>query len=141
MIDNKRASLVIHDDHIFSLRIRFRSLIIIRSWSTIFILGFGNLAALDFQSRCMAGKTPSTARWGCLIAAIVTLVIGIPFAYLGSMTRYELCTVNTSGHKIQFVSHRVAFPSPTTIVSFTVQIRNMLNSLRTRARKFWVSRW
>ena len=37
------------------------------NWATIFILGFGNLAALDFQARCMAAKTPSTAKWGCYI--------------------------------------------------------------------------
>lgn len=34
------------------------------NWATIFILGFGNLAALDFQARCMAAKTPSIATWG-----------------------------------------------------------------------------
>ena len=28
------------------------------NWATIFILGFGNLAALDFQARCMAARSP-----------------------------------------------------------------------------------
>ena len=32
------------------------------NWATIFVLGFGNLAALDFQARCMAAKTPLQAR-------------------------------------------------------------------------------
>ena len=27
------------------------------NWATIFVLGFGNLAALDFQARCMAAQT------------------------------------------------------------------------------------
>ena len=27
-----------------------------------FILGFGNLAALDFQARCMSAKTPTVER-------------------------------------------------------------------------------
>lgn len=56
-------------------------------WATIFVLGFGNLAALDFQARCMASKTPQTAKWGCLIAGCLTFLIGIPFAYIGAITR------------------------------------------------------
>jgi ABC-type sulfate transport system permease component len=60
-----------------------------RSWATIFILGFGNFAALDFQSRCMAAQTPRMARYACFIASAFTLLIGIPFSYLGAVTRYE----------------------------------------------------
>lgn len=58
------------------------------NWATIFVLGFGNLAALDFQARCMAAKTPSTARIGCIIAGCMTFFVGIPFAYMGAITRY-----------------------------------------------------
>lgn len=57
------------------------------NWATIFVLGFGNLAALDFQARCMAAKTPSIATWGCIIGGLFTFVVGIPFAYLGAITR------------------------------------------------------
>uniref|UniRef100_A0A7S3KY33 Uncharacterized protein n=1 Tax=Amphora coffeiformis TaxID=265554 RepID=A0A7S3KY33_9STRA len=57
------------------------------NWATIFILGFGNLAALDFQSRCMAAKSAKVARWGCFIGSLVTVFVGVPFAYLGSITR------------------------------------------------------
>ena len=57
------------------------------NWATIFILGFGNLGALDFQVRCMAAKTPNTARYGCFIGGCFTFFIGIPFAYLGAITR------------------------------------------------------
>lgn len=57
------------------------------NWATIFILGFGNLAALDFQARCMAAKTPGIATWGCIIAGCLTFFVGIPFAYLGAITR------------------------------------------------------
>jgi hypothetical protein len=56
-------------------------------WATIFILAFGNLGALDFQARCMASKTPKVARIGCIIGGIFTFFIGIPFAYLGAITR------------------------------------------------------
>lgn len=57
------------------------------NWATILILGFGNLGALDFQVRCMAAKTPNTARIGCLIGGLFTFFIGIPFSYLGAITR------------------------------------------------------
>lgn len=60
---------------------------IVWNWATIFILGFGNLAALDFQARCMASKTPKIATIGCLVAGCVTFFVGIPFAYLGAITR------------------------------------------------------
>ena len=60
---------------------------ILWDWSTIIILGFGNLAALDFQARCMASKTPKIATMGCLIAGCFTFFIGIPFSYLGAITR------------------------------------------------------
>ena len=54
---------------------------------SIFILGIGNLGALDFQARCMASKTPTTARLGCIIGGLFTFFIGIPFAYAGAITR------------------------------------------------------
>ena len=57
------------------------------NWATIFILGFGNLAALDFQARCMAAKSPQVATYGCLIGGCFTFFIGVPFSYLGSITR------------------------------------------------------
>jgi Na+/proline symporter len=60
---------------------------ILWNWATIFILGFGNLAALDFQARCMASKTPKVAKLGCLIAACVTLMVGVPMSFLGSIIR------------------------------------------------------
>lgn len=56
--------------------------------ATIFILGIGNLAALDFQVRCMAANSPFAARWGCVIGGCLTFFIGIPFSYLGAITRY-----------------------------------------------------
>ena len=40
------------------------------NWATIFILAFGIIAALDFQARCMAAKTPKIeiATLGCMTA-------------------------------------------------------------------------
>jgi len=60
---------------------------IVFNWATIFVLGFGNLAALDFQARCMASKTPQVATMGSLFAGVLTFMVGIPFSYLGSLTR------------------------------------------------------
>jgi Na+/proline symporter len=57
------------------------------NWATIFVLGFGNLAALDFQARCMASKSGKVATMGCFIAGVLTFVIGIPFSYMGAITR------------------------------------------------------
>ena len=61
---------------------------ILFNWATIFVLGFGNLAALDFQARCLAAKTPKTAQIGCIVAGLLTFLVGIPFAYTGAATRY-----------------------------------------------------
>lgn len=58
------------------------------NWATIFILGFGNLSALDFQARCMASKTELVATLGCLFAGVITFITGIPFSYLGAVTRF-----------------------------------------------------
>jgi Na+/proline symporter len=57
------------------------------NWCTIFILGFGNMAALDFQARCMAAKGPRIARIACILAGCFTVFIGVPFAYMGAITR------------------------------------------------------
>jgi len=60
---------------------------IVFNWATIFVLGFGNLAALDFQARCMASKTATIATVGCIIAGLLTFAVGVPFSYLGAITR------------------------------------------------------
>jgi hypothetical protein len=57
------------------------------NWATIFILGFGNLAALDFQARCMAAKSSKVARLGCILAGCITLLVGVPVSFLGSIMR------------------------------------------------------
>jgi hypothetical protein len=57
------------------------------NWATIVILGFGIVAALDFQARCMATKTARAAKLGCLIGAAIVLFVALPFSFLGSITR------------------------------------------------------
>lgn len=60
---------------------------IVFNWATIFVLGFGNLMALDFQARVMAAKTPTTATIGNILAGLITWAIGIPFAYVSGVAR------------------------------------------------------
>jgi len=73
------------------------------NWCTIIILGIGNstylvdltngsntvvaVGALDFQVRCMAAKTPRVATLGCIIGGCLTFLFGVPFSYLGAITR------------------------------------------------------
>ena len=45
---------------------------IVMNWSTIFVLGLGNLMALDFQARCMAAKDEKTATFGNILAGAIT---------------------------------------------------------------------
>jgi hypothetical protein len=57
------------------------------NWATIFILGFGNLAALDFQARCMAANSPRAATYGCIVGGCFTIFLGVPFAFMGAIVR------------------------------------------------------
>ena len=61
---------------------------ILFNWATVFILAFGNLAALDFQARCMAAKTARIAQIGCLMAGMLGIMVATPFALMGGVARY-----------------------------------------------------
>ena len=105
------------------------------NWCTIFILGFGNLAALDFQARCMAAKDPFTARWGCIIGGIVTFVIGMPYASLGSILRYVKALVN----RITLLSYAVISLTSSSfdVESITDLTRFTRSSSLTLATPYW----
>jgi Na+/proline symporter len=70
---------------------------IIYNWATILILAFGNLGALDFQSRAMAANSSRNARLACFLAGTITLVVGLPFASLGSIVRLYYGPDSTRG--------------------------------------------
>jgi hypothetical protein len=64
---------------------------IVWNWATIFVLGFGCLGALDFQSRCLAGKR--NKKHGCQAshfrpskASILTVLLIAPFVLIPQMT-------------------------------------------------------
>jgi Na+/pantothenate symporter len=111
------------------------------NWATIFILGFGNLAALDFQARCMAAKTPSIATWGCILGGLITFVIGIPFAYMGAISRcvfrriqmlqIPLCLLENIGSHYTIMFRFLAILEFTTVL-----IPSMRNSLLIRVTRF-----
>ena len=73
------------------------------NWATIFVLGFGNLAALDFQARCMAAQTPKIATYGCILGGLFTFVVGIPFAYTGAISRCVFFSLSEDGESFACV--------------------------------------
>lgn len=52
------------------------------NWATIIALGFGNILAIDFASRIFSAKSPKAARKGCYLGGFLTLIFGLPFAFL-----------------------------------------------------------
>ncbi|KAG2422590.1 hypothetical protein HXX76_015918 [Chlamydomonas incerta] len=60
---------------------------VLYNWVSIFVLGFGNMCALDFQARCIAAKSPRTARIACFIAGVALVLLAVPFGMLGGLTR------------------------------------------------------
>jgi hypothetical protein len=48
------------------------------------------VGALDFQVRCLACKSAKGAQIACFIGGLFVFFVGIPFSYLGSITRYEM---------------------------------------------------
>lgn len=61
---------------------------ILWNWATIFILAFGNLAAIDFQARCMAARTAKIATAANIIAGCLGIFVGVPFAFIGGVSRF-----------------------------------------------------
>ena len=42
---------------------------------------------INCKARCMASRTPKIATIGCFIGGLLTFFVGIPFSYLGAITR------------------------------------------------------
>lgn len=57
------------------------------NWITIFVLGFGNLAALDFQARVFGAKGPKTAVAGCILGGVISWIVGITFSFTSGAAR------------------------------------------------------
>jgi Na+/proline symporter len=50
--------------------------------ATIVALGFGNILAIDFNTRIFSAKSSISAKKGCYFGGFLTLIIGLPFALL-----------------------------------------------------------
>jgi len=57
------------------------------NWITIFVLGFGNLAALDFQARVFGAKTPNVAMVGCILGGVISWIVGVLFSFTSGAAR------------------------------------------------------
>lgn len=58
------------------------------NWATIVALGFGNLLAIDFNSRIFAAKSPEAAKKGCYLGGFLTIIICLPFAFLPIIIKF-----------------------------------------------------
>lgn len=58
------------------------------NWATIVALGFGNILAIDFNSRIFAAKSPEAAKKGCYLGGFLTLMICLPFAFLPIIIKF-----------------------------------------------------
>ena len=72
---------------------------IVFNWATIIVLGFGNLAALDFQARVFSAKSPKVAQLGSARKAhAVTMQGGIIVApdFSVNLTNLDVQSCSTS---------------------------------------------
>ena len=60
---------------------------IVFNWSTLFVLGFGCVAAPDFQARIFAAKSAKAAVWGCIFGAVITALFGCCWAFVPAAAR------------------------------------------------------
>ena len=52
------------------------------NWATLLALGLGDIVAIDFMARIFAADSPETAQRACLIGALGTVIIGVPFSII-----------------------------------------------------------
>ena len=54
-----------------------------RNWSYLIALAFGDVVAIDFMQRVISSDSAETARRGCFMGGVLTLIVGIPVALVG----------------------------------------------------------
>ena len=70
------------------------------NWATIIVLGFGNLAALDFQARVFSAKSPKVAQLGSARTALAGSIVAADFSvkqFRCSILLYQ-CMYECLGH-------------------------------------------
>jgi solute:Na+ symporter, SSS family len=53
------------------------------NWAALLSLGLGDVIAIDFMQRIISSKSPQAAQKGCFLGGFLTLIIGIPVAFIG----------------------------------------------------------
>lgn len=53
------------------------------NWAALISLGLGDVIAIDFMQRVIAAKSPQTAQRGCYLGGFLTLLVGVPVAFVG----------------------------------------------------------
>jgi len=56
------------------------------NWGQFMALALGDVVALDFMERIFAARTPRTARVGCYIGAVLTLITGLSCSLIGILS-------------------------------------------------------
>ena len=56
------------------------------NWGQFMALALGDVVALDFMERVFAARTPKTARLGCYIGAVLTLITGLSCSLIGILS-------------------------------------------------------
>jgi solute:Na+ symporter, SSS family len=53
------------------------------NWAALLSLGLGDVIAIDFMQLIISSKSPQAAQKGCFLGGFLTLIIGIPVAFIG----------------------------------------------------------
>ena len=53
------------------------------NWAALISLGLGDVIAIDFMQRVISSRSPEDAQKGCFIGAAITLIVGLPVAFIG----------------------------------------------------------
>jgi Na+/proline symporter len=53
------------------------------NWAALLSLGIGDVIAIDFMQRVISARSPETAQKGCFMGGLMTLIVGIPTAFIG----------------------------------------------------------
>lgn len=53
------------------------------NWAALISLGLGDVVAIDFMQRVISARSPNDAQKGCFMGAGITLLVGVPVAFMG----------------------------------------------------------
>ena len=68
----------------------------LRLWASLLALALGDIVALDFMERVFAAGTPRGAQWSCIVAGVMTMIMGLILAVLGAVAASSMQTGDQS---------------------------------------------